>query len=205
VNGLTRSDRRIASLIEGARRLGATDARAISTADVFLDERVRFKCMVPRCGNYGRHLMCPPNLMSLEEFRRVLAAYRTAILVQLEAEVDSTDKAKGRLEGEAARRLKKTTGAHAMEKKLHSIITDLEALAFKNGFYFAAGLIGSECLLCDECAGLDGSGPCRHPFSARPSMQAMGIDVIKTTKKAGLPVRLSSEEKVRWTGLILLD
>lgn len=205
VNHLTRTDRRIPPLIKEAKRLGATDARAISTADIFVDERVRFKCMVPRCENYGSHLMCPPSLMSIDDFRRVLKSYTSAILVQLEADVDSSDKSKSRLDAAAARKLQVSTGAHAMEKKLHSLITDLEALAFKGGFHFAAGLIGSECLLCDECVGQNSGEPCRYPFKARPSMQALGIDVIKTSKKAGLPVRFSSKARVRWTGLLLLD
>lgn len=205
VNRVTRLDRRIPLLMREAKRLGATDARAIATKDIFVDERVRFKCMVPRCENYGSHLMCPPNLPSVDDFRRVLRAYSHAILVQLEADVDSSDKSRGRLDAAAARKLQMSTGAHAMEKRLHSLIADLEALAFKNGFYLAAGLIGSECLLCDECVGQTSGRSCRHPFKARPSMQALGIDVIKTSKKAGLPVKLSSKAKVRWTGLLLLD
>jgi len=60
-------------------------------------------------------------------------------------------------------------------------------------------------LLCDECVDQASGEACRHPFRARPSMQALGIDVIKTSKKAGLPVELSSSARVRWTGLLLLD
>jgi predicted metal-binding protein len=36
-------------------------------------------------------------------------------------------------------------------------------------------------------------------------MEAVGIDVIKTVKNAGLSIHLSSSSNVIWTGLILLD
>ncbi len=201
---MAEGDKRVSALVREARRLGATHAKAIPTRDIFIDERVRLKCRVPLCRNFGRHLMCPPNLISIDEFRKALKAYRLALLVQLESNVDSVDKSNRRLDRKMASQLHKETGAHEMEKRLHAIISDLEAMAFKNGFYLAAGLIGSECLLCEKCVGQSGKEACRHPFQARPSMQAVGIDVIKTTRKAGLPVILSSRSKVRWTGLLLL-
>ena len=36
-------------------------------------------------------------------------------------------------------------------------------------------------------------------------MEGVGIDVYKTAERAGLPMAFSSDEPVRWTGLILLD
>ncbi|UCE81580.1 MAG: DUF2284 domain-containing protein, partial [Methanobacteriota archaeon] len=45
---------------------------------------------------------------------------------------------------------------------------------------------------------------CRYPFEARPSMEALGIDVFKTCGNAGLPLYFSSKKRARWTGLILL-
>jgi predicted metal-binding protein len=35
-------------------------------------------------------------------------------------------------------------------------------------------------------------------------MEAMGIDVIATAEKAGLPVTFPVKNRVTWTGLILL-
>ena len=80
-----------------------------------------------------------------------------------------------------------------------------EAMAFKEGFYLAAGLIGGDCALCDECVGPQSGERCRHPFEARPSMEAMGIDVLETCRRVGLPLFLSSEKNVRWTGIVLLE
>jgi predicted metal-binding protein len=193
------------SLVGIVRDLGATDANIIPAKDIAIDRRVRLKCMVPLCENFARHLLCPPNLMSVDEFQETLHLYTHALLIQLESENDSTDRSKKALGKDLIKELKGEDGDDRYERRLHEIVNRAEAAAFKKGFYLAAGFIGSECLLCHECVAQRGGRHCRHPFQARPSMQAMGIDVIKTCEKAGMPVRLSSKEKVRWTGLVLLD
>ena len=83
------------------------------------------------------------------------------------------------------------------------IMTALEAEAFKMGYRFAAAFAGGDCVLCDVCAGATG-GPCKHPFEARPSMEAVGIDVVATAEAAGLVVELPADEHPRWTGLLLI-
>ncbi len=80
-----------------------------------------------------------------------------------------------------------------------------EKKAFAEGFLFAAGFIGGCCRLCDECVAVRGGIQCRFPFKARPSMEAMGIDVIATAKKVGMPVFFPISDRVTWTGLILID
>ena len=43
------------------------------------------------------------------------------------------------------------------------------------------------------------------PFEARPSMEAVGIDVVATAEAAGLSVELPAEDHPAWTGLLLID
>jgi predicted metal-binding protein len=100
--------------------------------------------------------------------------------------------------------LEKSTNTIDWQIKLHRLVNQLETMAFKEGFYLAAGLTGGDCSLCTECVTPQRGELCRHPFEARPSMEAMGIDVLKTCDNVGLPVSLSSGNKVRWTGLVLL-
>lgn len=202
---MKKADRKLECLVKIVRDRGATNAKIIPSKDIVVDRRVRLKCMVPICENFGKHLLCPPNLMSVEEFQDVLSLYKRALLIQLESEVDSTDKSKKPLGKDLIKEMKRRTSTDGCELRLNEIVNLAEAAAFKEGCYLAAGFIGSECLLCQECVSQKGTRPCRHPFEARPSMQAMGIDVIKTCEKAGIPVKLSSKEKVRWTGLVLLD
>lgn len=192
-------------LVKAAKAHGATSAKIIPASDVYVDKRARLKCLVPRCSSYGRHLLCPPNLMPVDEFKEVLDCYGNALLLQVEADVDSSDKSTKHLCNDLREEVESDTDSREWQLKLLRLVNTTEAIAFKLGFYFAAGLTGGECSLCGECVTPQSGKPCVHPFEARPSMEAMGIDVIWTCKKAGMPVSLSSKNKVRWTGLVLLD
>jgi predicted metal-binding protein len=196
--------RRLSELIEIALKSGATAARIIPFTQVVIDERVRLKCEVPRCAGYGQFLTCPPHVMPVETFKRILSGYKWALLVQVEAkDIDSTDKGRGRINQNI---LMKYRDLHRPFKlKLLEIVEAVESAAFKKGMRFAAGLVGGSCVLCERCVDDKSSHACRHPFRARPPMEAVGIDVIKTAQNAGLPIHLSSSENVVWTGLVLLE
>ena len=93
---------------------------------------------------------------------------------------------------------------HASQNEFAGLMSALEEEAYKMGYRFAAAYAGGDCVLCDVCAGATGE-PCRHPFAARPSMEAVGIDVVATAEAAGLSVELPAAEHPRWTGLLLID
>ncbi|HRT71811.1 MAG TPA: DUF2284 domain-containing protein, partial [Syntrophales bacterium] len=60
---------------------------------------------------------------------------------------------------------------------------------------------------CDVCVAAEPRGAgeaCRFPFKARPSMEAMGIDVIATLESVGWPSGFPVTDRVTWTGLILV-
>jgi predicted metal-binding protein len=183
---------KLKKVIDTLKKKGASEVRVIKAADVVVDERVRLKCQIPICDSYGKNLMCPPYLPSVMDFRDALARYDRALLVQLSVPLHK--KTKG-----------KTKAVFDPARVLHELINLGERLCFEAGFRFATGLIGGCCRLCEVCIVMEPEGHCRHPFRARPSMEAMGIDVIGTLENAGLPLlRFPVQEKVTWTGLILL-
>jgi len=53
-----------------ALELGAADTAIISAGDVTVDERVRLKCLVPRCLRAGETPNCPPNAPDLDLVRK---------------------------------------------------------------------------------------------------------------------------------------
>jgi predicted metal-binding protein len=89
----------IGELVRYAERNGASHVKLVDSKDVVVDRRVRLKCTVPLCSAYGRNLMCPPNVMDVDEFSEVLALYSKAILLQIETDVDSSDKSPRSLDG----------------------------------------------------------------------------------------------------------
>jgi predicted metal-binding protein len=175
-------------LREEAIRLGAVSAKLIPISSIVIDERVRLKCLIPLCDKYNRNLMCPPNLPSVEEFRKSVQRYSKALFVQL-----------------VLKKKRKISKAEIRSYglRLHKIIHQLERKALYLGYPLAAGLIGGSCKLCRKCVG--SARPCRHPLMARPSIEGMGVDVIKTAKKIGLPFDFSSQDRLFWNGLLLID
>ena len=198
------AEQRYGELVQLALEEGARAARVISARMVVVDERVRLKCEVPRCAKFNQYLTCPPHVMPVTTFAGVLTQYEWCLLVQVEATgVDSGDKSPGRIERDVLKENLKRHRPHQL--KLLEIIERVEAAAFKRGMRFAAGFTGGECVLCEQCVANRLSDPCRHPFRARPAMEGVGIDVIETAQRAGLPIHLSSSENVLWTGLVLLE
>ncbi|MHC4204058.1 MAG: DUF2284 domain-containing protein [Planctomycetota bacterium] len=61
------------------------------------------------------------------------------------------------------------------------------------------------CSLCKEC-NLE-QQQCRNPHKVRPAMEACGIDVFSTVKKAGLPIEVvrTKRQCPNFYGLILVD
>lgn len=194
-------------LCEIAMGKGAKAARPMDARGVVLDPRVRLKCMVPTCVNYGRNLMCPPNVMPMEQFAEALGRYTRAILVQFPIPLDR-EFMKGsegkRLEevyesGEYHQRLRKS------EAGIMDLMGELEKQALNMGYRFATALTGGPCPLCEECVGQGSGKRCRHPFRSRPSMEAMGIDVLLTAQNAGLGFEVPPKDEPVWSGLLLID
>ncbi|MGZ4863924.1 MAG: DUF2284 domain-containing protein [Halobacteriota archaeon] len=195
--------------LKTASELGATAARVFDAKDVVVDERVRLKCCVPVCRNYSVSLMCPPTVMSLDEFRTVLSRFQKALLIQIGYDVPdlmlerihaATDLAalyndEAYLEGWNQTYL-------IAKNTLETIADRLEADAFKKGFKYATAFSAGKCTLCEACAGI--GNRCRNPYKARPSMEAMGIDVGETARNAGLPFEEAASDRVVLNALLLL-
>ncbi len=195
-----------------AKELGATNAVSLNAKDVVVDERVRLKCLVPPCDDYGLNLMCPPYVMSVQEFRKVLSKYEWAMLIQIEASITAEMKNEIQQAGDVAALYESKKFMDIYNKtfspirlKLHRIVNKVEAQASMLGYRFATGFKAGSCKLCPECTVRNPKGICRHPYQSRPSMEAVGIDVFKTAKNAGLPFEIPIKNKAVWNGLVLIN
>ena len=194
----------IASLCQKAHDLGASQAVAMSVADIVVDERTLLKCMVPICSHYGVDLMCPPNVPPVSKFKEILKCYRRAVLIKVDIPLDDLPGGRRKKQPETPR----ARYRHILKdskKKLLEIVGRIESFCIGEGYHFAAGLVGGSCPLCEECVGTKSGLPCRHPFKARPAMEAMGIDVGATAKKAGLYLNFTPNGSRCWVGLVLVD
>jgi predicted metal-binding protein/ubiquinone/menaquinone biosynthesis C-methylase UbiE len=120
---------------------------------------------------------CPPNSPSPAETRELLEDYSRALL----------------LEGEPPTR----------EFQLR--VLEAEKESFTAGFYKSFSYWAGPCSLCKPACTPDST--CRNTRMARPSMEAAGIDVFETVRRAGLSLRTlkDRDDFVRYFGLLLLE
>jgi predicted metal-binding protein len=86
-------------------------------------------------------------------------------------------------------------------ENVHKVVAKLEREAFLAGYYSAFGLASGPCPFCKRC----NLKNCIHPELARPSMEACGIDVYETARRAGFTIEVAKtrKEKPRYFGLLL--
>jgi predicted metal-binding protein len=162
-----------------AIELGAADAKIISSEQVIVEDRVRLKCMVPRCPHYGESPNCPPYAPLPEETRRIVREYHQGVFVRLMIPSDQ-------IAGEKAM---EENRMKPFRRKIHEIVSKLESEAFYDGYPLALGFAAGSCkrTFCYdvECAALSPGKGCRHPLWSRPSMESVGMNVYTMAAKAG--------------------
>jgi predicted metal-binding protein len=160
-----------------ALEFGASVAEVIPADWVQIDERVRLKCAIPLCPYYNKSIYCPPHTPSIELMRKAVERYRHAILFALDV-----------IPAECFSDRSKKQAAAKWSKKTFEIVGRLETLAFGRGYYLAMGYGQASCkkALCrqETCLVLEG-GKCPYPLKARPSMEAVGMDVFRLVTKVG--------------------
>jgi predicted metal-binding protein len=122
-------------------------------------------------------LQCPPNSSSPSATREVLKDFSRALL----------------LEGEPPGR------------DFQLMVLQAEKEAFTAGFYKSFAYWAGPCLLCKQ--GCPEDGVCRNTRLARPSMEAAGIDVFETVRRAGFSLRplKNRDDYAKYFALLLLE
>lgn len=84
------------------------------------------------------------------------------------------------------------------------IAAELERELFLDGYYRAFGLGAGPCNLCRTCTFDEG---CRYPRRARPSMEAVGIDVYATARRNGFTINVvrNRQDPQHYFGLVLVE
>ena len=91
------------------------------------------------------------------------------------------------------------------DAEIKSTVVELETEFFLKGAWKAFGLGAGPCPFCRSCD--IEKKECRYAERARPAMEACGIDVFSTVKKAGFPIEVvrTKRQCPNFYGLILID
>ena len=162
--------------------MGASGVAIVPASAVSVDERVRMKCIVPRCLRAGETPNCPPHGPDLDLVRRALARFSWALLFKCDVgPIEAYGPGAGQTKKERRRML-------SYHQSSGEIVYAIERQAYKDGYHLAMGFGGGSCkdYLCQGqlCQFLD-SGRCRFPHRSRPAMEAVGIDVVALTRSVG--------------------
>jgi predicted metal-binding protein len=198
-------------LLDEAKRLGAVEAKIIGSEKVVVEDRVLLKCRTG-CDSYGKKFVCPPFTPAPDEFRNMLREYRKVLIVKFPADAEAEEDVgrsllKNQYSPETPSALREGTkdfwNAWASDKKrILLAMLDLEKAAFNRGYTLAVSLTAGSCTLCAEC---NMEVSCGHPTMARYPEHALGVNVKKTLKNAGISITFPFERHPEGIGMLLID
>lgn len=154
------------------RKHGFEDFRWIDPRQIVVAQWVRMKCQFG-CGEYGHTSVCPPNTPSFEECERFFKEYREAAVFHF------------------AKAVEKPEDRFAWTRKLYLKLLKLERDVFCGGHEKAFLLFMDSCAICKECGAT--RADCKEPKKARPTPEALCVDVYGTVRKIGYPIQVLSD------------
>ncbi|MCL0080292.1 DUF2284 domain-containing protein [Dehalococcoidia bacterium] len=202
-------------IAQRAGKQAQAEARVITTDQIVIDERARWKCIIPLCFGYGSSPMCPPYSPTAEEMRKIVSGYKYGVFLRymppVEDHVYPDFLGKG---GDCV-------------NELNRIVSAVETEAGYMGYYLAMGFKGGPCCLCGRflaeftgevfvgkevprCPVLEGK-LCYQYLRPRPALEACGVDIFATARSVGWKTYLILPEHpehsvpcVSWYGLVLV-
>ena len=186
-------------LIIRAYAAGADEACLIPANQVPINPDLAKLCREPRCADYGQAPGCPPYCSGPAGFRLLRQSSREALVLRIQGPESDL----------------MTSRSNAVMKRLQSLAANLEEEALRLGYQHAQAYAGGSCkrIFChedDECPVIAGTGPCRYPHQARPSMSGFGIDLLALMDICGWPAQFidlkkeASATRQSWVAALVL-
>jgi predicted metal-binding protein len=88
------------------------------------------------------------------------------------------------------------------KRRILLAMLDLEKAAFNRGYTLAVSLTAGSCTLCAKC---NMEATCIHPTMARYPEHALGVNVKKTLRNAGISIKFPFERHPEGIGMLLID
>ena len=154
------------------RSHGFGDFKWFPPKDTVTAQWVRMKCLFG-CPEYGKNGTCPPHTPSVEECTRFFQDYRRGVIFHFEKKVKNPE------------------DRHDWTRDINARLSALERDVFLAGNVKAFLLFMDSCTICADCGG--SRDKCKNPKKARPTPEAMAVDVYSTVLRAGYPIEVLSD------------
>jgi predicted metal-binding protein len=174
--------------------VGASESKTVGSDLVVVQEWVRLKCQFG-CPEFGKWLTCPPFTPNIDDVRRILSEYSKILIVKFDQSPISKKLGAEGFMKEFNKR----------QRRVNEATLNMERQLLRKGYYKAFALEPGICNRCKQC--VTQQGKCRYPTEARPSPEALAIDMFSTVKNAGWDLELKTDVYQSWTNyaLILLE
>lgn len=170
---MNRIMQRLKKLKASAQGLGASDAKIITTKIIPIENEIIDFCKDPLCESYGKSLYCPPYAMKPQELKALITGYDNALIFKINV----------------SSKILLSKARFNEFRKIFEIASHLEVSAIEVGFSRSRGFAAGSCkpVFCPEyqCQALVNGKTCRYSDKARPSMEAVGINVFKLVRNIG--------------------
>ena len=162
------------------------DFKWIDPCTIKVSQWVRMKCLYG-CNEYGKNATCPPNAPSIAECERFFQEYRHAVLFHVSKRLDSPD------------------GLRKWVRGINRDLLKVEQTVFLAGFEKALMLMIDSCCICTQC--VPKKEDCRNPKCARPTVEALAVDVYHAAKTAGyhIEVKTDTAQEMDRFALLMVD
>ncbi len=157
---------------EIVKQYDVKDFKWIDPKTIVVEQWVRMKCLFG-CKEYGKTATCPPNVPSIEESKNFFQEYTSALVIHFEKSVEQPE------------------DRHAWTRGINTHLLELERDVFISGFRKAFLLFMDSCTMCEGCPGK--REKCKEPEKARPTPEALGMDVFATVRQIGYPIEVLSD------------
>jgi predicted metal-binding protein len=137
--------------------------------EIVVSQWVRMKC-VYGCPEYGQCASCLPNTPSVEECRAFFDEYTDIAVFRFNIHLDNPE------------------DRHDKMKEITRKLLRLEKEVFLSGYVKAFLLPPDSCSLCNEC--VSSREDCKQPNLARPSPEALAMDVFSSVRNVSFPINV---------------
>lgn len=172
-----RLDADLAEMRNLALSMGADDAAILGRNDIVLDPTSLGGADAVKTYTSAHWPIGYPN----DSVADAVRAFSSAVFLRLKTPADMPDFGHGPITEKGYRKL---------YEKLNLITTQVESSAFYKGYQLTLGFGAGNCraIYCSEekrCMAVIRGRTCRHPYKARPSAIAMGLDMEAMAKALG--------------------
>lgn len=145
------------------------DFKWVDPRKIVVSHWVRMKCMFG-CREYGKNACCPPSTPSVDECKNFFGEYAECAVFHFQKNVE------------------KPEDRHEWTKEIDARLLKLEREVFLAGNPKTFLLFMDSCDVCETCA--EERTKCKNKRSARPTPEAMAIDVFSTVKQLDYPIEV---------------